>query len=216
MYEKIEHKFYHGTNSIFLENIKRFGLGGYNFVKESNVLVLLSELNEIANAKIPEKYKSSGWGLFKAVIYQMLKQTAGDTMNWQHGDVYITPSQKRALRFAVNNKLGSELFTTTYKLYDLLITEGITQAKDALISHPMLYETFNKQGEPIVIEISGLYKNDLLSEGGDSPDTGLYLVDKISLKEEIDLGDITLDDIGFRLNRIIPFEHLVVYGVRKE
>jgi len=211
----IPHNFFHGTNSFFIDYISRYGFGGYNLAKESKALELLSVLNEIAKLEIPEKYKTAGAGLFQSVVNQMLLQGGGDSMNWQHGAVYITPSRNRALRYAVKNKLGSEICTTIFQVYDLLIKEGIDKAKDVIAHYSIINELFEKNGEPIVIEISDLTQDDLLSEGGASPKTALCLLDEISLKDEIEFGDLTLDDIGFRLNKVIPFEDLKIYQVRK-
>lgn len=215
MSDTIPHKFYHGTNSIFLDFISKYGFGGYNIAKESKALELLSELNEIAKNEIPEKYKIAGAGLFQAVVHEILSQRSGDNMNWQHGVTYITPSQKRALRYAVKNKFGSEICSTIFQVYDMLIKDGIKKANDVLANYSIINELFQRNGEPIVIEIKNLTQEDLLSEGGTSPQSGLYLLDEISSKVEIEFGDLTLEDIGFRLNKLMPFEDLIIHIVKK-
>ena len=79
--------FYHGTNTVFIEYIKTHGLGGYDIVKESRGIELLSKLNEIAENVDGEKYMNVG--LLRLSVAGILLQTPGDTMNWQHGSVYM-------------------------------------------------------------------------------------------------------------------------------
>lgn len=202
--------FYHGTNTVFIEYIKTHGLGGYDIVKESRGIELLSKLNEIAENVDGEKYMDVG--LLRLSVAGILLQTPGDTMNWQHGSVYITPSINRALKYACLNELGSELFTYIYHVYNFLSEQGVKEVLEIMNNYPLVKEIIFKKGDPIVIEFHNLKEEDLLSEGGENP---------MSLLKELDVvinsndNKDDLDDFGFRLKKIIPFDQLVIHPIKK-
>jgi hypothetical protein len=202
--------FYHGTNTVFIENIKKYGLGGYDIVKESRAVELLSALNEIAENTVADKYMD--YGLLRLAIAGILLQTPGDSMNWQHGSVYITPSLNRALKYACYNEIGSELFTHIYKLYNFLTEVGVVQAQELIEKYPLSKEIVFKIGDPIVIEIHNLEENDLLSEGGENP---IRLLKKLNEVNFLNNEENDLDDFGFRLKKIIPYDQLVIRTVNK-
>ena len=202
--------FYHGTHTVFIEYIKTHGLGGYDIVKESRGIELLSKLNEIAENVDGEKYMDVG--LLRLSVAGILLQTPGDTMNWQHGSDYITPSINRALKYACLNELGSELFTYIYHVYNFLSEQGVKEVLEIMNNYPLVKQIIFKKGDPIVIEFHNLKEEDLLSEGGENP---------MSLLKELDVvinsndNKDDLDDFGFRLKKIIPFDQLVIHPIKK-
>ena len=202
--------FYHGTNTVFIEYIKTHGLGGYDIVKESRGIELLSKLNEIAENVDGEKYMNVG--LLRLSVAGILLQTPGDTMNWQHGSVYITPSINRALKYACLNELGSELFTYIYHVYNFLSEQGVKEVLELMNNYPLVKEIIFKKGDPIVIEFHNLIEEDLLSEGGENPMSRLKELDVVINSND---NKDDLDDFGFRLKIIIPFDQLVIRPVKK-
>jgi len=204
--------FYHGTNTVFIEYIKKHGLGGYDIVKESRGIELLSKLHEIAENVDGEKYMDFGSGLLRLSVTGILLQTPGDTMNWQHGSVYITPSINRALRYACINELGSELFTYIYHVYNFLSEQGVKEVLELMNNYPLVKEIIFKKGDPIVIEFHNLIEEDLLSEGGENPMSRLKELDVVINSND---NKDDLDDFGFRLKKIIPFDQLVIHPVKK-
>lgn len=205
--------FYHGTNTVFIEYIKKHGLGGYDIVKESRGIELLSKLHEIAENVDGEKYMDFGSGSLRLSVTGILLQTPGDTMNWQHGSVYITPSINRALKYACLNELGSELFTYIYHVYNFLSEQGAKDVLEIMNNYPLVKEIIFKKGDPIVIEFHNLKEEDLLSEGGENPKSRLLDLDVV-INSNDNMDD--LDDFGFRLNKIIPFEQLVIRPILKK
>lgn len=202
--------FYHGTNTVFIEYIKTHGLGGYDIVKESRGIELLSKLNEIAENVDGEKYMDVG--LLRLSVAGILLQTPGDTMNWQHGSVYITPSINRALKYACLNELGSELFTYIYHVYNFLSEQGVKEVLELMNNYPLVKEIIFKKGDPIVIEFNNLKEEDLLSEGGENPMSRLKDLDVVINSND---NKDDLDDFGFRLKKIIPFDQLVIHSIKK-
>jgi hypothetical protein len=202
--------FYHGTNTVFIEYIKKHGLGGYDIVKESRGIELLSKLNEIAENVDGEKYMDVG--LLRLSVTGILLQTPGDTMNWQHGSVYITPSINRALKYACLNELGSELFTYIYHVYNFLSEQGVKEVLEIMNNYPLVKEIIFKKGDPIVIEFQNLKEEDLLSEGGENPMSRLKDLDVVINSND---NKDDLDDFGFRLKKTIPFDQLVIRPIKK-
>lgn len=206
--------FYHGTNTVFVDYIEKYGLGGFDIVKESKAIELLSKLDRIAEHNHTEKYMDVGGGTLRMTVSAILLQTPEDYINWQHGDVYITPSLNRALNYAVKNIFGSELFTYTYHVYNFLTKLEINEAQEILANYPIVKEIISKNGDPIVIEISNLTDEDLFTEGGAEPKRVLNELQELS-RQHSEIKNDYLDDFGFRLKKIIPFDQLIIHPIKK-
>lgn len=138
-------KLYHGTNTVFIDYMEKYGLGGYDIVKASEAVELLSKLDKISEHRTKEKYMEADWGTLRMSVAGILLQTPGDFINWQHGDVYLTPSLNRALRYAVSNSLGSEIFTYIYKVYTFLTKLEINEAEEIVNDYPIATEIISKK-----------------------------------------------------------------------
>ena len=203
---------YHGTNSIFLDSIKLHGLGGLNIVKETNAISLLRELDDLAESEIQEKYMGVSSGSLRMSVICMCGQQPGTQINWQHGNVYLTPSIKRAMRYAVKNKLGSELFSHIKHLSKLLTHNNISASERILDSYPEAKKIISESGRPIVIEIGGLNTDDLSDEGGESPENIFNEVLYV-MKNSANQDNESLEDFGFRLNKTIEFGKLIIHEI---
>lgn len=206
--------FYHGTNTVFIDYIVKYGLGGYDIVRDSKGIELLSKLDRLAENRAPKKYMDFASGMLRLSVTGILLQTPGDFMNWQHGDVYITPSLPRALRYAVENVFGSELFTFIYNIYNFLTEHEIYEARDMLSDYLIVKEIISKNGNPIVIEISNLSETDLLTEGGADSKRVLNKLQDLS-RQHLELENDYLDNFGFRLNKTIPYDQLIIHPIKK-
>jgi hypothetical protein len=221
--------FYHGTNTVFINSIEKHGLGGYDIVKESQGIELLYHLNDIAETRVTKEYMDAGRGMLRIAVCGILLQTPDDYINWQHGDVYITPNLNRALAYTINNRFGSELFTHIYLVNNFLTQLEIHEAKEIINNYPIVKEIISKKGDPIVIEITNLDESSLLTEGGEDPKRVLieYLeflkaspVDG-SLLQELNSNNLGqeneyLKEIGFRLNKIINYDQLLIHPVKNQ
>ena len=94
---------YHATSSLFEDSIKEFGLGGVNIVEQYHVLEFLRELEAIADARLGDH---DDWKhIAKTEVSYITGQKLLPGGNFQHGDVYLTPSLPTARRYA-KNKYG--------------------------------------------------------------------------------------------------------------
>lgn len=207
---------YHGTNSLFLESIKQYGLGGIDIVEQTNVLPLVKELNELALLELENEYMDYGWGMLRMTIGFICDQSAGSQINWQHGEVYLSPSVNKAMGFAVKNRYGSELFTNLKYLIDFIDRHTDAKAQAHLAKYPAVKELLYKEGRPIVLELTDLTPEDLLDEGG-LPSNTFFLETLHYLKtlsdDEKNEKDNPLDIIGFRLKKPMPFERISVHEI---
>jgi hypothetical protein len=207
---------YHGTNSRFLDSIKQHGLGGINIVAQMNVLPLFKELHQLASSELKKEYDFVPI-TYRWTINSICNQSAGSQINWQHGDVYLTPSVNRAMSFAVQNKYGSELFTYLKSLIDFIDKHSDARAQAILAKYPAVNELLNQEGRPIVFELTDLVPSDLLDEGGLPADTffqeTLHYLDTLS-DEEKNEKDNPLDIIAFRLKQPLAFDRLIVHEVK--
>lgn len=207
---------YHGTNSLFLESIEKYGLGGINIVEHTNVLPLVKELNDLASLELENEYMDYGWGLLRMTIGFICDQSAGSQINWQHGEVYLSPSVYRAMGFAVENRYGSELFTNLKYLIDFIDKHTDAKAQVHLAKYPAVKELLYKEGRPIVLELTDLTPEDLLDEGG-LPSNAFFQETLHYLKtlsdDEKNKKDNPLDIIGFRLKHPMPFKRIIVHEI---
>ena len=101
----LEFPLYHGTSTIFLESIKKHGLGGRDPIKEWRVLecakLLLPLAEQYANRSEVIKVHL---GTTRAMVAQV-----NDHINFQHGQVYLSPVESTAVRYATSKKKGSVL-----------------------------------------------------------------------------------------------------------
>jgi hypothetical protein len=202
---------------MFLDSIERYGLGGINIVAHTNVLPLVQQLNQLASVELDKEYMDYGWGMLRMTIECICSQSPGSRINWQHGDVYLTPSVNRAMSFAVENKYGSELFTNLKYLIDFIDKHTDKKAQALVAQYPLVQELLAQEGRPIVFEINNLLADDLLDEGGLPAATdyakAIQYVNTLS-DEEIREEDGLFKNIGFRLKHPLAFDRLIVHEVK--
>ena len=169
----LEFPLYHGTSTIFLESIKKYGLGGWDPIKEWRVLECAQKLLPLA-----EEYASRSevikvhLGTTRAMVAQV-----NDHMNFQHGQVYLSPVESTAVRYATSKKKGSELVSRV-----VLLIEELTRLEvkavitDLYREFPRLVELQDIDAAPVLIKVDKLHQDCLLSEKGGAPDENLRYI----------------------------------------
>ena len=104
------------------------------------------------------------------------------------------------------------MFTYIYHVYNFLSEQGVKEVLELMNNYPLVKEIIFKKGDPIVIEFHNLIEEDLLSEGGENPMSRLKELDVVINSND---NKDDLDDFGFRLKKIIPFDQLVIRPVKK-
>ena len=105
--DKVSFPLYHGTSSLFLDSIIKVGVGGTNPIADWGVLEFAKELYPLV-----EQHLSHVDGhMAKCASFKLMVQQKSEALNFQHGDSYLSPAKSTAIRYAVNNRYGSEMLT---------------------------------------------------------------------------------------------------------
>jgi hypothetical protein len=199
---------YHGTGSIFLDSIKKHGLGGKNIIEELNVINALNSLIQLCSRHVPEEYNDlNKWNSYGAIA----NQTNSGFMNFQHGNVYLTPSFSRAVGYATEYELASEAITHTNRLLKLIQDNNVPISPSFIKKYDGLFALFDKKSNPIIIEVSISNFEELVTESGS--DSKIEYEDAISTFNEFGRDAWELREFGFRLVDVISFDKLTIHSL---
>lgn len=202
-----EFTLYHGTSTVFLNGIIKYGLGGMNPISDWKVLDLARELNPLVQQHFAEQY-----ALKAATFQQMVDQSCGN-WNFQHGDTYLAPSQDTAIRYAVTEKYGSELLTYTLFFLDELVRINAPGVRDDLYQrYRTAFDTLDINPAPLLIKLRAAPIRSLASErGGDA--TKVLERMEVTASENPDLFEVLHQQDNFRLCSPVPLSELDVFLV---
>ena len=113
---------YHATSDFFYKKIKENGLGTDNIIDSLKAKSFLTQLVE----KLDKDYSGSlEWQRIQVSTRFMVRQMSNTVANFQHGQVYFTPSINCAKTY-LENRYGSEIITYSFKCVDILNDMGIS------------------------------------------------------------------------------------------
>lgn len=139
---------FHGTSSLFLNSIRKSGLGGKNPIKDLRALETLEVVFAIAERELCH---DKNWQFLRIVVEPMLEQRRSTWFNWQHGETYLSGSEYTAVQYAKSNRYGSELISHVLEINEMLGGAGVAPSPE----HPVL-GLAAKNPIPIIIKISGI------------------------------------------------------------
>ncbi len=126
---------YHGTSTLWMDSIRKNGLGGA-MPRLEEVRALLGIINE----HIPPERKD--------VMLEMMVNQEQGSMNWQHGQVYFSLAFEDAKNYALSNSFGSEILSECVKS---------AEEFDLLSLLPQwLCELRDEPKSPIVLKVGGV------------------------------------------------------------
>lgn len=203
--EPIPVPLYHGTSSLFLDDIYTFGLGGKDPIAEWNVLEFAQSLQPLVEEHLS---REEDWMEAAQSLAFMVDQHCGG-MNFQHGDTYLTPAKSTAVRYTAGKKYGSELLSLSLKLLGELLTRKVQDAAYSLYQrYPKIYEKFKIHATPILIRIDDLTSADLESERGGDPSHEIAQINKCYQNADYQRS---LQQMNFRLKRPVPAADLSIW-----
>lgn len=86
-------------------------------------------------------------------------------MNFQHGDTYLSPAPITAIRYAADNRYGSELLTYTLDLLNELVHLKIAGVCDKLYrAYPHIFEKLDVSPAPLLIRVDDISPTALVAE----------------------------------------------------
>lgn len=190
----IEFNLYHVTNGIFVNSIKKYGLGGIDPLKKFNLWSLLEELyskseKEIPNHPIIESYKEITNLMINQQNFKVKNPLNGklEKHNFSHGELYLNANEQRAALFAKYHIHGSEILNRILTYLSVFEMEKIKfnyqnicqdlDLKSLMINKPNTYLIRFKTYDGLKFE---------LEDRDDKEELDSILKDDIKLKGRID------------------------------
>lgn len=210
-------KYYHGTSTLFLDSIKKTGLGGTNpNIDFKNLEVLRFLYRQAENHLLDNsdylKVRSTTQAMSQQGIVDLIQQN-GERQRcyFRHDGIYIALSIMRAIVYANQNKYGSEIVGRCVFLYNLL------KAKIGDFKIPKDINLFGIDKlaglllEPIIIEVSNVNDYDLGKEDGKTAKEALVflrnILPQLTEKERFEFKQYC----NFELLKPVPIENLKFY-----
>jgi hypothetical protein len=203
---------YHGTSTLFLDSIIEKGLGGANPVQELKLMELCKEVYKFSEEHL------KGTKLFEVsgqVLQRMSEQSNIGAFNWQHGHVYLSPSQQTAVNYAISKEFGSELLTYTIMfLKELILLEVPYVINDMYKKYRKVFGMINARASPLLIKINEIYTTSLTTEHGDDCSNSIKEIDELMNLED-HTRQMFLQQTNFRLITPIPTLDIFLINIKE-
>ncbi|OCA77557.1 hypothetical protein BBI01_03665 [Chryseobacterium artocarpi] len=184
--------YFHGTSTLFLPSIKKNGLGFINpSIDHKNIDLLKHLFNILESTKFKQNICSQ---YFREVTLAMIKQTSlviNDNrelkeLNFKHQNIYVSLSEFRAIVYATQNKLGSEVLQRCLDIYNLLKSNDIDFSIPEELNFYRIESIQKKEIKPILLEINTINDENLFQENNYEAAPFLRMLRKVfsSLTEE--------------------------------
>jgi len=215
-------KFYHGTSTIFLQSIRRYGLGKINpsiDYKNLEVLEFLYEKAEenllhVAEYEVIRKPVTAT--VYQTNLQLLHEDGRVENLNYRHDGIYVALSRERAALHACLNKLGSEVLEFIVTLLKLLRSNNINVSLPESINLFKVENYIHMNPKPIIVEVLKISEDDLEKEDGKTAVEALDFLrrtmPKLSKKQQFEF----LQYCNFKLLKPVEPENLKFYEVESE
>lgn len=155
-------EFYHCTSDIFLDSIKKNGLGKINPNFDLKLLDLLTYVFKIGQEKLADNnifnnLVFSTQLMINQEIKKVDKEKYGiDILNFKHDGVFVTLGDRAAITHSHYNKYGSEILSTVMKIITILKINSIEFSIPKSIDMLNVLELLDINPKPILIKIKHL------------------------------------------------------------
>lgn len=215
-------QYYHGTSTIFLNSIKKYGLGTINpniDLKNLEVLIYLKNVAERKLIKNFEYLKIRDTTIAMAnqskLAYKDINGNI-EVLNFKHDGIYVSLSEITAARYSSINKYGSEILERIMLIYKLLLKNKIEFKIPSEINLFNIEKYLECNPEPIIIKISEIDDNNLEKEDGKTAIEALDFlrveIPNMSEKMKFEF----LQRCNFKLLSPIETKHLKFYELEFE
>ncbi len=207
--DKLPISLYHGTSSLFLGSILRFGLGGLNPIAEWKVL----EFARLIYPLVKEHIAKRDDFMIKAQAFGFMVEQLSADMNFQHGDTYLSPSRSTAVRYAVNKRYGSEFLTYILDFLAELVRLNIDGVSDRLYqAYPHIFEKLDISPAPLLIQVENIDSAELSTENGGDAGPMVKEVHE-AVRSSPEWCEVLLQQSNFRLRRPISGTKLKIWFI---
>ena len=190
---------YHGTSTLFLNGILEHGLGGWNPIQEWRVI-------EFARELLPHIHQHLGPDdalMQKICSFGLMANQVSAGLNYQHGNVYLSPSRSQAIGYTISKRWGSELLSYSLDFLDELVRRNVPEVCGGLYQRwKHIFALLEVHAAPLLVETRGLREADLLLERGDP--VGDYLQGIIERHRAGTMNPHNVAGPCFRLRTVIP------------
>lgn len=187
---------FHGTSSIFLEGIRTRGLGGTNIIRDWGVYEFVAELSQLIDETCAD--------LDGYTFERIAMQVTGNS-NFQHGDVYLSPSRGVAARYAATNRYGSEIISEAMlRVERMRDHDGV---RELLQRFPDISSLVDITPTPVLVTLDAAYKYRYSTEHGERADA---LIDELcaAFRDQPEMFAVVYQQHNLRLADVVPFEEL--------
>ncbi|OSZ74620.1 hypothetical protein [Hydrogenophaga sp. IBVHS1] len=200
---------FHGTSTLFLNDIQAGGLGAKNPLLELEIIEFIKLIMPLIDEHLSETdtYLNHR-GTFGLMAEQF---TSSQGFNFQHGQTYLSPAKPTAIRYAVNKRYGSELLTYALEFLRMLVEKRLPVVVSELFARfPQVFELLNLSRSPVLIRAERVQMFQVLTERGDDP---LPQVRQLTayLKEDRGFIEIVGQQSNFRLMAPVMPQQLTVW-----
>lgn len=163
---------YHGTSAIFLESIRKHGLGTINPNFDFKNLEVLKFLREEAERVLIDNERYLNW---RECILAMVRQTdlivrndRGEKLsfNYKHDGTFASYSAERAAIYTCSNKYGSEILEYCVEIYKMIKTVNQYFTLPNEINLFGIEKYVDIEHKPIIVEIQNVRGNEIETENG--------------------------------------------------
>ncbi len=190
--EVIPFPLYHGTSTAFLEDIRKLGLGAKDPLAEIGLHGFVKDLLPIIDANL------KGVAIYEArrQSFGYMAEQKSAAMNFQHGQTYLSPSKKTAIRYAVDKRYGSELLSYSLVFLQLLLDLEVPGVASELYQrHPAVFRFLDISPSPMLVRADHVPLDALMTENG--KDTVSSIERLLQLSEK---GGKHLEEFGQQTN----------------
>ncbi len=129
--------------------------------------------------------------------------------NFRHGSTYLSPSRTTAVRYALNNRYGSELLETTFNLLEKLKAYDLRRASEIVEEYPDLLKLQEMPHQPLLVEAFDVPTRHLRSEQGEDPSPNISM-----LRENADdMNEPVWQQLNFELTDPLSAAYLNYYCI---
>lgn len=195
---------YHGTSSIFVDSILEHGLGAKNPVRELGVHSFFKHAYEVYEqlfADDPSKF-----------VYERIMN---QSIHFQHGAVFLSPSRDTAARYALSNKYGSELLSEAVILYDRTGKRDPNRLSDPEFRDSPVIQLLDEKPQPVLVEVSDVPVKSVVEEqtGGDAKPIIKIIQSIFDETDDLEFAQTLCQQQNFRLIEPVAASQLKVYEV---
>ncbi len=209
--------FFHGTSDIFLDSIRKYGLGKINPNIDYKNLDVLIYLNNLAKKYLQhneeyKKHKDTSNAIANQTELKIIDSLGKEYLhNYRHDCIYVAISRARAAIYASSNKYGSEILERIIFLFNLLKRENIEFQIPDSINLFNFEKYLSYEPKPIIVKINRFEDEKLEREDGLPAKESLnflrYMIPKMSQKEKFEF----LQFCNFRLLEPVDTKRLTFY-----